>query len=50
MKYLKIDENSLKMRNYDGYLRVDVMNIDALRKVVAWQKLLIKYYDDIGEV
>lgn len=33
---------------YKGCFRVDITRIDVLRKVVAWQKLLIQYYSDIS--
>lgn len=32
---------------YKGCLRIVINRIDMLRKVIAWQKLLIQYYDKI---
>ena len=45
-RYIKVDDDVIKIRNYDKYSRIDVCRINVLRKVIAWQKLLIKYYDD----
>jgi hypothetical protein len=45
-RYMRVDEEVIKIRNYDKYSRIDVSRINVLRKVIAWQKLLIKYYDE----
>ncbi|HEY9583884.1 MAG TPA: hypothetical protein VJI66_02900 [Candidatus Paceibacterota bacterium] len=45
-KYIKIDENLIKQKNYASYSRIYITRIDVLRKVIAWQKLIIKYYSD----
>lgn len=50
IKYVKVDKNLIKNRNYNGYTRLLVCNIDVLRRVMAWQKLLIQYYDSILSV
>lgn len=42
---LNIDFSRIKLRNYDSYRRIEVSDINTLRKVIAWQKLLIKYYE-----
>ena len=46
-KYLNINESLIKQRKFNDYYRIDILRIDVLRRVVAWQKLLIGYYDDI---
>lgn len=46
-KYLNPDENLVKQRNYNGYRRIDITRIDVLRRVIAWQKLLIQYYGKV---
>lgn len=46
-KYLKIDDSLIKRREYATYYRIDVSRIDVLRRVVAWQKLLVQYYDRV---
>ncbi len=46
-KYLGVDQVLIKKRNYDGYLRIDISRVDVLRRVIAWQKLLIKYYGSL---
>jgi hypothetical protein len=45
-RYIKVEDEVIKIRNYDKYSRIDVSRINVLRKVIAWQKLLIKYYDE----
>lgn len=39
-----------KNNDYKGCLRVIITRIDVLRKIMAWQKLLIKYYANISSV
>ncbi len=46
-KFLDVDHVLIKRRNYNGYLRIDISRVDILRRVVAWQKLLIKYYGNL---
>ena len=46
VKYLKIDENLIKQVKYSNYPGVIITRINVIRKVIAWQKLLIKYYSD----
>ncbi len=46
--YKPTPHTTKKNLNYKGCLRIDITRIDVLRKVVAWQKLLIQYYSDIG--
>ncbi len=46
-KYLKIDNNMIKQRSCGSYSKIYITQIDALRRVVAWQKLLIAYYSRI---
>jgi hypothetical protein len=46
-KYLNIDEGIVKHRIYKGYSRIEISRIDVLRRVVAWQKLLIQYYGKV---
>jgi hypothetical protein len=36
-----------KNPSYKGCFRIDIARIDILRKVKAWQKLLIRYYEEI---
>jgi hypothetical protein len=36
-----------KNNEYKGCIRVSITRVDPLRRVMAWQKLLIKYYDTI---
>jgi len=45
-KYLKIDDEMIKIRNYDKYNRMDISRISILRKVLSWQKLLVQYMID----
>lgn len=49
-KYLGVGEDIVKKRNYRGYLSIVVTRVNVLRKMVAWQKLLIKYYSDVSSV
>lgn len=49
-KYLNLDDSLIKQRNFTRYSRITVTRIDPLRRVIAWQKLLIKYYDIILSV
>ena len=35
-------------KEYKGSLTISYSKIDIFRKVIAWQKLLIQYYDDIS--
>lgn len=49
-KYLKIDNSLIKIKKYNGYSRIIITRIDVLRKVIAWQKLLIKYYANMSSV
>ena len=46
-KYLAIPNDLIKERVYGGYLRIVITRIDILRKIMAWQKLLVKYYDNV---
>lgn len=48
--YLNIDESLVKQVVYGDSIRIYVSRIDVLRRVVAWQKLLIKYYANISSV
>jgi hypothetical protein len=41
-----IDKNQRKSPNYKGSLKVTITSIATLRKMLAWQKLLIKYYKE----
>jgi len=36
-----------KNDNYKGCMRITITRIDMLRKMIAWQKLLIQYYDAV---
>jgi len=47
VKYFKIDENSIKKRKYDSFYRINISGIIYLRKMIAWQKLLIMYYNNV---
>jgi hypothetical protein len=47
-KYLKIDSSLLKVRQYSGYTRLYIGGVNILRRVIAWQKLLIQYYDNVS--
>ncbi len=50
-KYLNIGLDSIKLSKYDSYSRITISGVNILRKVIAWQKLLIQYYDIVsGEV
>ena len=48
-QFLSGDREMLGMMNKwtKTYLKTDSIGVDVLRKVIAWQKLLIKYYDDV---
>lgn len=37
----------VKVRKYNNNYRIDLKGINNLRRVIAWQKLLIKYYDSV---
>lgn len=43
-KYLDVDDSLIRHKKYNGYSRIVICRISALRKMVAWQKLLIQYY------
>lgn len=45
-KYLKVENSLIKQKNYSNYFRLYITRIDILRKVIAWQKLTMKYYSD----
>lgn len=47
---LKIEDDLVKQRNYGNLFRIEITRIDVLRKMMAWQKLLIKYYASISSV
>jgi hypothetical protein len=49
-KYIKIDDNIIKKRKYGSMTRIEISGIDVLRKIMAWQKLLIQYYDKVLSV
>ncbi|MDQ5892993.1 MAG: hypothetical protein QG640_3 [Patescibacteria group bacterium] len=49
-KYLKVEDVLIKQRNYGSHKRIDIMRIDVLRKVIAWQKQLIQYYGTVLNV
>lgn len=49
IKYLKLDESKIKVRNYGKSIRIYICSVDALRKVIAWQKLLIQYYKEVQD-
>ncbi len=49
-KYLKVEDGLIKQRNYGSHKRLDIMRIDVLRKVIAWQKQLIQYYGTVLNV
>ena len=36
-----------KVSGYRGSLSIVITRIEVLRRMMAWQKLLIKYYDDV---
>lgn len=46
-KYLEIDNDLIRQRKYGECLRIEIIRIDVLRKVIAWQKLLIQYYNRV---
>jgi len=46
-RYIGIDSSLIKQREYKGYKRIEISRIDVLKKVIAWQKLIIKYYDSL---
>jgi hypothetical protein len=48
-KYLKIDNSLVKVRQYSSYTRLYVGGVNILRRVIAWQKLLIQYYGKVVE-
>lgn len=48
--YKPTPHDTKKNNEYKGCLRVSINRIDLLRKIMAWQKLLIKYYDTILNV
>ncbi len=48
-RYLKIDTSLVIVRQYSGYTRLYVGGINILRRVIAWQKLLIQYYGRVDE-
>ncbi len=50
IKTFVIDESQrdlIKVRKYNNNYRIDIRGINILRRVIAWQKLLIKYYDNV---
>ncbi len=47
IKYLKIDTNLIKEVKYSNYSGIVITRISVIRKVIAWQKLLIQYYDNV---
>ncbi len=46
-KYIKTPDSVIKTRSYHGYKRIDICDINVLRKMIAWQKLLIQYYKEV---
>lgn len=46
-KYLVIDESLIKHRRYGKQMRIEISRVDVLRRVLSWQKLIIKYYDNL---
>lgn len=47
-KYLNTDNSLIKTRQYSGYTRLYFGGINTLRRVIAWQKLLIQYYVNVS--
>jgi len=46
-KYLLISDSVIKHYKYDKSYRIYIGNVALSRKVAAWQKLLIKYYNSV---
>jgi hypothetical protein len=46
-RYLGVDSELIKQREYGSYRRIEISRIDVLRRVLSWQKLIIKYYDNL---
>ena len=46
-KYLVVEEALIKQRTYGKHIRIEISRIDVLRRVLSWQKLIIKYYDNL---
>ena len=40
--------NSKRDKEYKGSLEILITKVDILRRVIAWQKLLMQYYDDMS--
>jgi predicted transcriptional regulator len=43
-KYLDIPKKSLKFRNYKGSKAIIITKVDYIRKIIAWQKLIMRYH------
>ncbi len=46
-RYLGVDGELIKQREYGSHRRIEISRIDVLRRVLSWQKLIIKYYDNL---
>jgi hypothetical protein len=46
IKFLKVETNLIKKVQYSNYSGILITRIDVVRKILAWQKLIIKYYSD----
>jgi len=46
-KYIGCDKGLIKQRDYKGYKRIEISRVDVLKKIIAWQKLIFKYYDNL---
>lgn len=49
-KYLATEQALIRHRKYGSYKRIDISRVDVLRRVMAWQKQLIKYYGRVINV
>lgn len=47
LKYLNIDNNLIIETDFLSYKRLNINRIEVLRRVMAWQKLLIQYYEGV---
>jgi len=46
--YSPTPEYVIRDKSYIGSMRITITRVDCLRKMLAWQKLLIQYYNQVG--
>ena len=49
-KTIYLSQSNKKGREYKGSCALTVSRIDVVRKIIAWQKLLIQYYSEISHL